>query len=188
MAVEVTVPDPEVQARALALRFRHWDRDHSGYLELSDLQTSARRLGKAFGRAPNAPEQLALEESCRQLWEILARHADVDHNGRLSEDEFVTAFAGEVLADPAEFDSVYRILLENVVKTADADGNGKLDKDEYVRLMGSWYSTGESDAVAAFANLDRDDDGFLTLDELVRSAMEFYLGESPPLEAFPTTR
>jgi Ca2+-binding EF-hand superfamily protein len=186
--VEVTVPDPEVQARALALRFRHWDRDHSGHLELSDLKTSARRLGEAFGRAANAPEQLALEESCRQLWEILARHADVDHDGRISEDEFIAAFTEEVLADPAEFDRVYRILLENVVEVADADGNGKLDEGEYVRLMGSWYSAGESDAVAAFANLDRDNDGFLTLEELVRSAMEFYHGESPALEAFPTTR
>jgi len=188
MAVEVTVPDPEVQARALALRFRHWDRAHSGYLELSDLKRSARRLGAAFGRAANAPEQLALEESCRQLWEILARHAGVDHNGRISEDEFIAAFAEEVLADPAEFDRVYRIILENVVKTADADGNGKLDLGEYVRLMRSWYSAGESDAVAAFAKLDHDTDGFLTLEELVRAAMEFYLGESPSLAAFPSSR
>jgi Ca2+-binding EF-hand superfamily protein len=188
MAVEVTVPDPEIQARSLALRFRHWDRDQSGSLELSDLETSARLLGEAFGRAPNAPEQLALTQSCRQLWEVLARHADVDHNGRISEDEFIAAFSGEILADPVEFDRVYRMLLENVVKAADADGDGKLGEGEYVRLMGSWYSAGESDAVAAFASLDHDNDGFLTLEELVRSALEFYLGESPPLAAFPPSR
>ena len=178
----------ESHARTLAVRFQHWDRDHNGYIERSDMEEAARRLGEAFGRAADSPEQLALTKSCRQFWQTLARHADVDLDGRISQDEYVTAFGSEVMVEPGTFESVYRALLGNVVKLADANGDGKLNEEEYLRLMQNWYNAHESDAAAAFRRLDRDGDGFLSLEEMVRSATDFFLSDDPVLPSPPPSR
>jgi Ca2+-binding EF-hand superfamily protein len=179
------MPVSESQARALAVRFQHWDRDHNGYLEWHDIENAVARLGDAFGRAPDAPERRALTESCRRFWEVLIRHADADRDGRISLPEYVTAFGVGVMADPDVFDGVFRSLLKDVVNLADADGDGRLDRDEYVRLMGSWYNVGEADARAAFRVLDIDGDGFLTHDELVHSASSAFVDDDPTLSAPP---
>jgi Ca2+-binding EF-hand superfamily protein len=78
-------------------------------------------------------------------------------------------------------DRIYRTLLENVVRVADTSGDGKLNEEEYLRLMRTWYNATESDATEMFGRLDVDEDGALTLDEMVRAATHFYLGEDPVL-------
>jgi Ca2+-binding EF-hand superfamily protein len=182
------MPVTESQAHALAVRFQHWDRDHNGYMEWSDMENAVRRLGEAFGRAEDAHEWGALTESCRRYWQVLVQHADTDRDGRIGQDEYVMAFGEGVMADPGVFDGVFRTLLENVVRLADVDGDGRLNKEEYTRLMGSWYNAGESDADALFRRLDADDDGFLTLDELVRSAGSAFVDDEPVLAAPPPSR
>jgi Ca2+-binding EF-hand superfamily protein len=175
----------ESQAHALAVRFQHWDRDHNGYLEWSDMEKAVTRLGDAFGRAPDAPELLALTESCQDFWRVLIQHADVDRDGRINQDEYVSAFGEGVVGDPDVFDGVFRTLLANVVKVADVNGNGGLDQDEYTRLMGSWYNSGEADAVEAFRLLDTDGDGLLSTEELVRSASSTFVDAEPVLLTSP---
>jgi Ca2+-binding EF-hand superfamily protein len=176
------------RARTLAARFYHWDRDKSGYLEWSDLEDAARRVGAEFGRPMDSPEQLALIESCRQFWQTLIRDADVDLDGRISEEEYVAAFSKEMMDEPGVFDRVYRTMLANVVELADADGDGRLNEEEYLRLLRTWYDAEESDATAAFRRLDRDGDGFLTYDEMVRSATDFYTSDDPFLSPPPPRR
>ncbi|MCW2898903.1 MAG: calcium-binding protein [Streptosporangiaceae bacterium] len=182
------MPISEVRVRTLAVRFQHWDRDANGYIDRSDLEDSARRVGEAFGQAADSPEHLALTTSCRQLWQTLAQHADVDLDGRISQDEYVSAFSSEVMAEADAFDRVYRALLQDVVNLADADGDGKLNEEEYLRLMRSWYNAEDSDAAAAFRRLDRDGDGFLSHEELIRSATDFYLSDDPFLQPPPPRR
>jgi Ca2+-binding EF-hand superfamily protein len=182
------MPVSESQAHALAVRFQHWDRDHNGHIEWSDMENAVARLGEEFGRAPDAPELRALTGSCRRFWQVLIDHADTDHDGRIGQEEYVDAFGDGVMGDPNVFDGVFRALLENVVKVADANGNDGLDQDEYVRLMGSWYNTGETDAAEAFRHLDTDGDGLLSTEELVRSASSAFVEGEPVLSAPPPPR
>jgi Ca2+-binding EF-hand superfamily protein len=180
------MPAAESLAHVLTMRFRHWDRDHSGFLERSDFEEAARRLGTAFGRPADSPELADLIEACSRFWQTLVAHADLNQDERVSEDEFVAAFRDRVFADLDTFDRVYRTMLDTVVKLADVDGDGKLNRDEYVVLMRNWYNTAESDALEMFRRLDLDGDGLLTMDELVSSATNFYLGNEmlvdiPPL-------
>jgi Ca2+-binding EF-hand superfamily protein len=170
------------------VRFQHWDRDHNGHIEWSDVEKAVTRLGEEFGRDAGAPELLALAESGRQFWQVLVQHADVDRDGRISQDEYVSAFGDGVMGDPSVFDGVFRPLLKNVVKVADVNGNGRLDQDEYTRLMGSWYNSGEADAVEAFQLLDTDGDGLLTTEELVRSASSAFVDDEPVMSAPPRPR
>jgi Ca2+-binding EF-hand superfamily protein len=173
--------------RILEVRFQHWDRAGNGYLRLSDLEEAARRVGEAFGRAADSRQQVALDESCRQLWRTLARHADVDLDGRISQHEYVAAFGTGVLDDPDAFDRIYRALLENVVIVADANGDDKLNKEEFLRLMRTWYTADESDGAEAFRRLDRDGDGFLTLGEMVQATADLYFSDNTSLQSLRMT-
>ncbi|MDN3358704.1 EF-hand domain-containing protein [Actinomadura sp. DC4] len=178
----------ESQAHALRVRFQHWDRDHNGFIEWSDMENAVRRLGNAFGRASDAPQRLALVESCRRFWQVLVEHTDANADGRISQEEYVRAFADGVMGDADVFDQVFRTLLADVVRLADVDGNGRLDQEEYTRLMGSWYNAGEADAAAAFHLLDVDGDGFLTLAELVRTASGAFVDDTPLMAVPPPSR
>ena len=100
----------------------------------------------------------------------------------------LNAFESEVMGEPEAFERVYRPLLVNVVRLADVDGDGRLDEKEYLCLMQAWYNASESDGVEAFRLLDTDGDGFLTLDELVRSATDFFLTDDPFMRTPPAGR
>ncbi|MGI5227878.1 EF-hand domain-containing protein [Actinoallomurus sp. CA-142502] len=182
------MPLTESQAHALALRFQHWDRDRNGFIEWSDLEAAVARLAEAFGRNPGAPERGALVSSCRKFWRVLLRHADADHDGRISQDEYVAAFGSGVMGDPGVFDDVFRALLADVMRLADADGDGRLGEEEFVRLMGSWYNAGEADAAALFELLDTDGDGHLSHGEFVRAASDRFVDEKSVSHAPPASR
>src|ERR1051326_1686152 len=97
------MPTSELRIRTLETRFQHWNRNHNGYLEWSDIEDAARRVGEAFGQPADSPQQRALAKSCQQLWQTLTQHADVDLDGRISQDEYVAAFSTAVLAEPDTF-------------------------------------------------------------------------------------
>jgi Ca2+-binding EF-hand superfamily protein len=171
------MPSSESRAYRLSVRFQHWDRDHDGHLEWPDLEGAAGRIAEAFDRSADSPERLALTRACRRLWRELARHADSGLDGRIGEKEYLAAFGH------GTFDVLYREILEGVV--AVAGGRGGLNEAEFVRVMQSWSDLTASDGAVAFHRLDADGDGFLTIEEMVRSGATPYLDDDPTMPLPP---
>ena len=64
-----------------------------------------------------------------------------------------------------------------MIELIDQDGSQSLTVREYARLLQAMGST--VDAEATFARLDRNQDGRLTLDELIALSLEFMMSDDP---------
>ncbi|MGW7084486.1 EF-hand domain-containing protein [Streptomyces sp. NPDC054871] len=165
--------------RKLSRRFSTYDTDGDGFIERADFETSVARLGEAFGHGAGSGPVARLRELSIGLWEHLARVADADKDGRISEAEYKAAFAAGLLETPKSFDEGYIPFLDAIMDIADADGDGKLTREEQVRWTGALMNLPEADAREVFGRLDRNADGAIGRDEILDAIREFYFSDDP---------
>lgn len=165
--------------RKLSRRFATYDTDGDGFIGRADFETSVARLGEAFGHGADSKPLARLRELSLGLWEHLARVADADKDGRISEAEYKSAFAAGLLETPESFEDEYVPFLDAIMDIADADGDGKLTREEQVRWTGALMNLPEADAREVFGRLDYDADGAVERDELLEAIREFYFDDDP---------
>jgi Ca2+-binding EF-hand superfamily protein len=165
--------------RKLSRRFRTYDDDGDGFIEREDFAVASRRLGDEFGHGPESERWQRFDALCTGLWEHLVQVADADGDGRISEEEYKQAFAGGMLETPESFDAAYKPFLEALLQIVDEDDDGRIDVEEEIRWTAALMRLPESDARTAFANVDRDDDGYIGTDELLQAIRGYYFDEDP---------
>ncbi|MFC7302612.1 EF-hand domain-containing protein [Streptomyces monticola] len=165
--------------RKLSRRFKTYDTDGDGSIDRTDFETAVDRLGEAFGHKPDSAPLSRLRELALGLWAHLARVADTNQDGRISETEYKAAFAAGLLETPESFDAGYVPFLDALMDIADADGDGKLTREEQVRWTGALMNLPEPDAREVFGRLDKDMDGLLDREELLEAIREFYFSDDP---------
>ncbi|MGW6933496.1 EF-hand domain-containing protein [Lentzea sp. NPDC054927] len=164
--------------RKLARRFRTYDSDGDGFIEREDFTQAGERTTKAFGLAGDDPKAVRFHGTLIGLWEQLSSVTDLDHNGRISLDEYKKAFANGLLETPESFDQGYVPFLDAVMAIADEDGDGKLTLEEHVTWTGALMGLSESDA-RGIHDLLSDEDGLLSTQALLDAIREFYFSEDP---------
>ncbi|WP_329075024.1 EF-hand domain-containing protein [Streptomyces niveus] len=165
--------------RKLARRFATFDTNRDGYIGRTDFVSACERLAAAFQLAPEARALKRMRELSDGLWQHLSQAADVNLDGRISLAEYQAAFAAGLLVTPASFDAGYVPFLDALMDIADEDGDGKLTRDEQVRWSGALMGLPEADAREVFGRLDRDADGLIGRDDMLRAIREFYFDEEP---------
>ncbi|WP_030257108.1 EF-hand domain-containing protein [Streptomyces violens] len=163
----------------LARRFATYDSDGDGFIEREDFTSAVARTAEAFGHRPDSPARQRLHDLSLQLWSHLAKVADADGDGRISEAEYKSAFAAGLLETPGSFDDGYRPFLDAIMNIADADGDGKLTQDEHVRWTGALMNLPATDAAEVFRRLDGDADGLITTGDLLEAIREYYFNDDP---------
>ncbi|MFG2651289.1 EF-hand domain-containing protein [Streptomyces sp. NPDC048436] len=165
--------------RKLTRRFQTYDSDGDGYIEQQDFTSAVARMAEAFGHGPDSPARRRLHDLSQQLWFHLAKVADTDGDGRISEAEYKSAFAAGLLETPDSFDEGYLPFLDAIMDIADTDGDGKLTADEQVRWTGTLMNLPETDARAVFHRLDQDGDGLITRHDLLDAIRAYYFDDDP---------
>ncbi|MEU5159956.1 EF-hand domain-containing protein [Streptomyces sp. NPDC020875] len=176
------VRDPEENAflrRRLARRFATYDTDGDGFVERADFEAAVARLGTAFGREPGCAALGRVRELSLGLWAHLVANADLDGDGRITEEEYATAFTAGALVTPASFDGAYRPFLDALMDVVDGDGDGRLTRDEQVRWTGALMGLPATDAREVFGRLDTDGDGLIGRDDLLESIRAYYFDDDP---------
>ncbi|MFD4637418.1 EF-hand domain-containing protein [Lentzea sp. NPDC058436] len=164
--------------RKLARRFRTYDTDGDGFIEREDFTQAGERTTKAFGLEADDPKAVRFHELLLGLWEHLVSVTDQDHDGRISADEYKTAFANGLLETPDSFDKGYVPFLDAVMAVADGDDDGKLTVEEHVKWTGALMGLSERDA-RGIHDLLSDEDGLLSTQALLAAIREFYFSEDP---------
>jgi EF hand len=84
------------------------------------------RLCETFGDAADSAAGRAVATAQQALFDAMLAHMDVNLDGAISREEFVTA-VGQDIADRPGFDAAVGAATRTLIQVADADGNGVLD-------------------------------------------------------------
>ncbi|CAA7054316.1 unnamed protein product [Microthlaspi erraticum] len=133
----------EEEVKDLKTRFKDMDIDQSGSITYGEL-----RAGLSI------PEKELSMNEAKQLMEA----ADLDGNGRMDIEEFVSATMERQILDKDE--NVHKAF-----QHFDKDGNGYITKDELERVMMEHGVRGEPNAKEMISEADKDNDGRLDHEE-----------------------
>ncbi|MFJ3584662.1 EF-hand domain-containing protein [Streptomyces sp. NPDC090127] len=174
----MTLLDSDVYGRKLAARFATFDLDHDGTITVGDLEAMARRILERYELSEASAKGKALMAGARHYFAGLAEAADTDDDGVLTREEFIGAAGSRLRGNPDGFTDVIRPWAEAVVAVADVDGDGRVDLAEWTRMLRAMGAT-EAGAPVQARRVDTDGDGAVSVDEVVASAVSFYISDEP---------
>ncbi|MBB5867440.1 Ca2+-binding EF-hand superfamily protein [Allocatelliglobosispora scoriae] len=157
------------------LAFSHFDRDHNGYIERTDLEGLGVRILSQFEDSPTSAKGKAVVGSFDGIWAALAQQCDKDADGRIDPAEYHRGMTEAFVERPADYEQTFRPAVKAVLDLADVDGDGALSRDEFVRIQNA-FGTADDQIDEAFRRMDTDGDGRLTVEELTEAVRQFYVG------------
>jgi len=166
----------ELQKRKLTVLFHHQDMDNDGYLARADYDQFAKRFCEIQNYSPGSPQCEATYTQTMAAWEHVQQVADKDKDGRVSLEEFLESY-DVTLGDEKLYNQLVTEYVKSMLALWDRDGDGRLSGVEYAAFIGCG-GVGEEAAREAFRRLDRDGNGYLSIDELMQNVKEFY-GDDP---------
>jgi len=162
------------KTQKFSILFDWFDQNQDRYLDHDDFQQMA-GLFTSLPGGENPENSQALREAFEKWWSLLLDSGDVDDNGRIGREEFISVMKSSVTA-PGNFEDAVIRIADAFMRIVDTSGDGSLYFDEYVRMYDGLGidPTYSSDA---FRRLDRDDDGKLSKEEFRTAITEFYLSD-----------
>ena len=166
-----------LQTRKLNRAFTLFDVDRNGFMEGSDCELVVSATTQAMGYAVRSPEYTAYYNEYMAGWQALLQLGDSDGDQKLTAAEFCTAY-DKMMANREQFGVVIMGVIKTIVTLWDSNKDGKVSQPEYHAYMTAFHAT-DAEAAEAFRQLDRNRDGYLTTDELLKNAEEFFLSDDP---------
>lgn len=167
-----------LQKHKFTALFHHEDLNHDGYYEQADHEEFARRICEAFEFRPGSPEHervytavgtIRRQEKLREFYEA--------RDYRLTLDDYLE-LTDRIVHDEEMMVQLTTNHVQSILGLWDRDKDGRLSREEYISL--EWcYGVDETGANEAFRHLDRDVDGYITVDEGIAAVREFYLSDDP---------
>ncbi|WP_076093098.1 EF-hand domain-containing protein [Streptomyces sp. IMTB 2501] len=162
----------------MARLFGAYDADGNGYIERRDFEIIAERINANFSDT-GSRRAVAVAAVFQEMWDGMASRMDVDGDQRISLDEFITDKLKTALADADAAHTRQRAdRRRRLFDAMDRDGDGKVSLDEYQGFFRA-FGVPAPQAEKTFARLDVDKDGFLTIDEMIETTLEYSTSTDP---------
>jgi Ca2+-binding EF-hand superfamily protein len=160
----------------LARRFELWDTDGDGIIDRADFELEAHRIVEAFGEDDKSPRGRAVIDAYLAMWNYLSTKANVGPQGSLSAKQFEQVAQLEII-EPGNlgFSRVLRPTVSATIDLCDTDGDGQINPKEFKRWIDA-IGVDQSQADAAFRQIDVNGNGQLSIEELMQAVREYYAG------------
>jgi Ca2+-binding EF-hand superfamily protein len=164
------------QHERLQRHFESLDLDADGHLELGEWEAPARRILEALGEPSTSPRAQAVVASYRKMWNHLAGQAGTG-TSTLTLSQFEQAIDRHIVnPQDADFSDALRNAISAVAGLFDRDAKGAVTPEGFT----SWLKAVGADTSKAqetFRQIDVDDDGDLTIDELMQAVRDYFAGQ-----------
>ncbi|MFI6511468.1 EF-hand domain-containing protein [Streptosporangium sp. NPDC050855] len=162
--------------RKLDRAFAHVDADGSGSIGRDDLLGLGARILVGFGESPTSPAGSRLAGGFEEIWRTLTAEIDADGDA-ISPEEFRAGMTS-AFVEGDRFEAVFEPAAAALAGLCDTDGDGVVGPEEFWVMMDA-FGTPRQDAAAAFARLDGDGDGAVSVRDLVEATRQFYTSADP---------
>ncbi|MGH3939308.1 MAG: EF-hand domain-containing protein [Pseudonocardiaceae bacterium] len=151
--------------RKFKKRFSQLDTDGDGFLEREDYMSQAQDFLQQYGESVDSAKGQMVVETYERMWAGHAAAADIDTDGRVSFEEYMSylmssEFRDRILA--SDDDSWFNV--------CDVDGDGFITLAEF-RMR---PTIEDEDADQVFQSIDTDGDGLVSKDELRQALRDFF--------------
>lgn len=163
--------------RKLERAFTHLDADDSGVIDEHDIIALGSRLLSALGEPATSPKATAVMGGLVDFWQELFTELDMDRDGKLTPEEYSLGMTRLYKDGGAAYDRSFRPMIEAILTIVDTDGDGRISPEEFLKAQSAFDTElDQADAEALFARIDKNHDGFLSVDELLAAVREYYTG------------
>ncbi|MDA0269196.1 MAG: calcium-binding protein [Cyanobacteria bacterium] len=166
----------ELQNRKLLKLFCMYDGDRDGFLVCQDFEKIASKLATIKNLGSRSPKFMMLRERMVKAWKNLLKQADASGDKKISLEEWL-AYHDEVLSDRATYTAEVQAVMELIFDMFDTDGNGTICAQEWAELF-QVYNIHPAYAPSTFKQLDANQDGCLSKDEVLALIDEFFCGDN----------
>ena len=166
----------EILVRRYDKVFSLWDSNGNGYIEEADFKRMLRPVSRDVRGSPTSERGADVARLWDDHWQALL--ATVDHvaDGRISRQEWREGMA-RLAGDEASRNRVLTAVATVVFRLMDTDGDDKVGPAEWRSFQ---ESIGNGDAAeASFRHMDTNHNGYLTVEELVDAAHEYFTSPDP---------
>ena len=167
----------DLQRQKLTRYFRVYDVDDDGRIGPADFRRVVENVRILHGLADGSPAHEELLDGDLKRWESLRAHADADRDGGVDLDEWLGYWEGVVEDDDRYREEVAPVTIR-MLEIFDTDEDGVLGPDEFADYFGV-YGLSVDMARRVFDELDANDDGAISREELVEMSEVFHRGDEP---------
>ncbi|MGD1858324.1 MAG: EF-hand domain-containing protein [Leptolyngbyaceae cyanobacterium] len=165
----------ELQTRKLLKLFCMYDGDHNEYLVQKDFEKIATKIATVKNLGSRSPKVLVLKERFLQVWRSLMSKADASGDRKICLNEWL-AYYDDILNDKDKYLKEVQSLMKLIFEVFDDNNDGQLSQAEWAQLFQA-YSVHPAYAPAAFQQLDMNEDGSLSRDEILIFIDDFFCGD-----------
>jgi juvenile hormone diol kinase len=167
----------DLQKKKLPNLFAVHDLDRDGVLRRGDFEEYATRVASVRGWKPGSPQHEELTTRFMTFWDGFESFADASGDLRVTLEEWF-AYWDQILSTPGMYEGVAKPIGDFIFDLFDRDGDGRVTADEYAFIY-RFGGLDPSQAAAAFARLDLDHDGLLSVDEIMTLLGQYFRSDDP---------